>query len=319
MEHDAWFFIGVFIFIFLVWIATGGPLHPLSFAGPRLAEPQELGGGTYLSLPRAPFGVGGNTVSLPGSSNGQGGSLGPNAPGSGTGGTGGSGALTNPSPYQNLVVMNHGVTGAGSSDPGQEYVQIYVPSGAGVAVDISGWQLVSDATGNSSYIPRGTEVPSSGIVNAVQDIVLTPGARAYIISGSSPIGGSFRENKCIAYFSNFQTFYPSLPQTCPYPNDEYDKYYQDPLRDSACTDYVNRLNRCQVVLTPPVNLSGACQSFLVNHFNYNSCATVHRQDSDFLGDTWHIYLGRTASMWRTRHEIVRLVDRDGKTVDAFSY
>src|SRR5665811_2252287 len=70
--HDAWFFIGIFVFIFLIWIATGGPLHPIAFTGPHLAEPQELGGGTYLQFPRAAFGVGGTNISLPGSSNGGG-------------------------------------------------------------------------------------------------------------------------------------------------------------------------------------------------------------------------------------------------------
>ena len=68
--HDAWFFIGVFVFIFLIWIATGGPLHPIAFTGPKLALPGALGGGTYLSLPRAPYGVGGSNISLPGSSSG---------------------------------------------------------------------------------------------------------------------------------------------------------------------------------------------------------------------------------------------------------
>ncbi len=318
MEHDAWFFIGVFIFVFLMWVATGGPLHPLSFAGPQLAEPDVLGGGTYLSLPRASLGIGSSNISLPGSSSGGGSLLGGSS-GSVPTFTGGS-VFGTPSPYRGIVVMNHGVSGAGSSDPRSEYIQLYVPSGSGVPVDISGWELVSDASGNGSYIPRGTEVPMSGTINAVQDIVLLPGTRAYVISGQSPIGASFRENKCIGYYSNFQTFYPSLPQTCPMPSDElaanYGSYY---LRDSACIDYVNKLSRCQVALSPPVTVSGACQSFLVKYLNYNGCAEEHRQDADFLGDTWRIYLGRSAPMWRPQHELVKLVDKDGKTVDAFSY
>ncbi|HET9641638.1 MAG TPA: hypothetical protein VFP46_02210 [Candidatus Paceibacterota bacterium] len=311
MEHDAWFFIGVFIFIFLIWIATGGPLHPLAFAGPRLAQPGALGGGTYLSLPRAPLTVGNSDVALPGSSTG-GGSL-----GGGAGLPGGS-ALTNPSTYRNTVVMSHGVSGA-AGDPSSEYILLYVPSGSGVPVDISGWQLVSEATGNASYIPRGTEVPMSGTINAVQDIVLTPGTRAYLISGRSPIGGSFRENKCIGYYSNFQSFYPSLPQNCPTGQNELGSYYADSLRDVACTDYTNRLSRCQAVLTPPTTVSSACQNFLVKYFNYNGCADTHRSDADFLGDTWHIYLGRTTPLWRSSHELVKLLDREGAVVDAFTY
>jgi len=322
MEHDAWFFIGVFAFIFLIWIATGGPLHPISFIGPALAQPQELGGGTYLSLPRSPFRIGGSDVSLPGSSNGQGGSLGPN----------GSGSYTSNPPlisgvpygessiYHGLVSMNHSVSGAGSLDPRNESIEISVNQNAGVPVDLSGWTLESEATGNATIIPKGAEVPAAGAVNAAQDIVLSPGERAIIISGQSPIGASFRENKCIGYYSTFQHFSPSLPQNCPAPNDELSAYFGSGyIRDASCINYVNTLSRCQVVLTPPPTVSGACQSFVVKYLNYNGCVAAHQSDLDFNGSTWHLYLGRTNSMWRTQHEVVKLLDSKGKTVDAFSY
>ncbi|MCR4333458.1 MAG: hypothetical protein NUV60_00315 [Patescibacteria group bacterium] len=316
--HDAWFFIGVFVFIFLIWAATGGPLHPIAFTGPRLAAPQELGGGTYLQLPRAPFGIGGtgNNVSLPGSSSG-GGSVG------GSGSSDGSSTFSNgvfgtPSPYRNAVRMNHYVSSAGS-DPKNEYLELSIAQGSGIPIDLSEWTLVSDVSGNAKNIPRGTEVPSSGTINAAQDIVLQPGVRALIISGRSPIGASFRENKCIGYFSSFQQFSPQLPQNCPAPSTELSSFYSGSIRDTGCIDYVNRLSRCQVVLTPPTTVSGSCQSFLVKYLNYNGCVSAHQNDADFLGDTWRIYLGRTNAMWRTQHELVKLLDVNGKTVDAFSY
>ena len=311
MEHDAWFFIGVFVFIFLIWIATGGPMHPIAFTGPRLAEPGVLGGGTYLSLPRAPYGIGGSDVSLPGSS-GSGSTYGTSFVGGSVFGT--------PSDFRGKVTLSHYVAGAGSADPKNEYVEISVAQDAGVPVDLSEWSLASDATGNAMIIPKGTEVPTSGIVNAAQDIVLHPGERALVISGSSPVGASFRENKCIGYFSAFQSFSPSLPQNCPTPSDELSSLYGTGyIRDAACIDYVNKLSRCQVTLSPPVSASGACQSFLVKYLNYNGCVDAHRGDADFEGNTWRIYLGRTNAMWRTQHEIVKLLDVKGNTVDAFSY
>lgn len=313
--HDAWFFIGVFVFIFLIWIATGGPLHPLAFTGPRLAQPGVLGGGTYLQLPQAPFAIGNTNVSLSDySSNNSGGSATPLPS------FAGDTVFGTPSPYRGIVRMSHYVSGAGSSDPGNEYLEISVAQNAGVPVDLSEWTIKSDATGNSIIIPKGTEVPTSGIVNEAEDIILSPGTRAIIISGSSPIGASFRENKCIGYFSTFQHFSPSLPQNCPVPSDELASFYgQNYIRDAACIDYVQKLSRCQVTLTPPVNASGACKNFLVQYLHYNGCVTAHRNDTDFKGDTWRIYLGRTNSMWRVKHEVVKLLDVNGKTVDAFSY
>ena len=317
MEHDSWFFLGVLVFIFLIWIATGGPLHPIAFTGPTLAEPGVLGGGSYLSLPRSGYGLGSTNVSLPGSSSG-GGTL------------GGSNTTTlspllneafgSISPYRGIVTMDHYVSGAGSSNPGNEYLQLRVAQNASVPVDISGWTLESDASGNSITLPKGTETPTSGIINAAQDIILTAGEQAIVISGQSPIGASFRENKCIGYFSDFQKFSPALPQNCPAPADELAASYGTGyIRDASCIDYVNTLSRCQAALTPPNGASSACQTFLAKYLNYNGCVTAHQNDADFAGTTWRIYLGRTNSMWRTQHEVIRLLDANGKTVDVFNY
>lgn len=306
MQHDAWAFIGVFVLIFLLWIATGGPTHPISFSNPTLFAPQELGGGTYLSLPRVP-GIG-TTKSPSGSGSNK--SL-PSLTG---------GVFGNVSPYFGAISMNHYVSGANSSNPRNEYIEIRVNSSATVPVDLTGWTLTSDATGKSSIIPKGTAVPHSGIVNEIQDIVLLPGDRAYVVSGISPIGASFRENKCIGYFSSFQSFYPSLSKNCPDPYRELvTRFGADYIRDTACIDYAKTLARCEVVLSPPLSVSNSCQSFLVKHFNYNGCLDVHGGDDDFDGTIWHVYLGRTTPLWRTRYEVVKLLDSDGKTVDAFSY
>ena len=314
--HDAWFFIGIFAFIFLVWVATGGPTHQLAFSGPTLSQPGALGGGGYLSLPTAPFSLGSNGVSLPGSSSGTG----SNAPVPSSSSLSGVDFGT-PSPYRGIVTLSHYVSGAGSTDPNNESVRISVDSNAGTPVDLSGWTLESEATGAAIVIPKGTETPHSGIVNAVQDIVLSPGEQAIVISGRSPIGASFRENKCIGYFAQFQTFSPALPDTCPSPTTELASFYGSSyyVRDASCIDYVNTLSRCQAVLTPPTTVSGACQTFLVKYLNYNGCVSAHESDSDFLGNTWRIYLGRTNSMFRSQHEVVKLLDSSGKTVDAFSY
>ncbi len=131
--HDAWFFVGVFVFIFLIWIATGGPTHPLAFSGPTLAEPGALGGGSYLSLPHSPFSIGSADVSLPGSSTG-GGSLSGN---SGTPIPNLSGTTFGEiSPYRGIVSVSHYVSGAASTDPKNESIQLTVSQDANEPVDI---------------------------------------------------------------------------------------------------------------------------------------------------------------------------------------
>ncbi|MFA5942316.1 MAG: hypothetical protein WC798_01445 [Candidatus Paceibacterota bacterium] len=314
--HDAWFFIGIFVFIFIIWIAIGGPTRPIAFTSPRLPAPGALGGGTFLQLPRAPFDIGTTKVSLPSSSGGT--------------NTAGrtvkplpsflGGSFGEPSPYRGMATLRRNVSGAGASNPVNESVEITVAQNAGVPVNLSGWRLVSDATSKTATIPKGTEIPTSGTINESEDIVLTPGIRAIVISGSSPIGASFRENKCIGYFSTFQKFSPSLPQNCPMPQNELATFYEAGyLRDASCLDAVKKISRCQVMLTPPTTVSNACQNFMVKYLNYNGCVTAHKNDTDFLGTTWRIYLGRTSALWRPTHEIVKLLDTNSKTVDAFGY
>lgn len=315
MEHDAWFFVGVFVFIFLIWIATGGPLRPLSFAGPTLAQPQELGGGGYLELPRAPFGIGGSHISLPRYSGGtayyQGGSRAGYTDLYGV-------SFGTPSPYRGIISMNHYVSNASSTNPRNEYITITVNTDT--YVNVSGWKLVSEATSKSGVIPRGVKTPVTGVVNPWEDIVLGPGERAVIVSGKSPTGVSFRENRCTGYLNTFQQFSPPLSRSCPAPLDELAAFYGSSyVRNADCLNYVDGLARCETILRPPKKVPATCRSFVIEKLNYNGCVATHRDDVDFNGDMWRIYLGLSEALWRPSHEVVKLLDAQGKTVDAFSY
>lgn len=318
MQHDAWFFIGIFVFIFLIWVATGGPTHPISFAGPYLSQPAPIGTGTYIGLPKAPFGLGNSDVELPNPDTGTGGSYTDSSTGA-TGGTLNNVSFGPPSSYRGQLTLDHYISGAGSANPGSEYVTLSLSSSAKAPVTISGWSLESDASGAASTIPAGTEVPLSGTIQALQQITLRPGDRAIIVSGSSPIGASFRENKCIGYFAQYQSFAPQLSNNCPAPTDEMQRYYTQYIRDTSCINYVHTLSACTLQITPPAGVSTACANFLTQYLSYNGCVSAHQNDTNFKGTTWRVYLGRTTALWRTRYEVVKLIDNNGKTVDAFSY
>jgi hypothetical protein len=310
-EHESFFFVGVIVCIFLFWLATGGPTHPISFAGPLLSGPGPLGGGTYLSLPRANNPIG--SVSLDES----------HASGAGNGSTSGGVPADDfgpASPYRGQVTLSHYLSSPSASDVRNEYLQLSLSYSA-KPVNISGWKVVSLSSGNSGTIPLGTEVPTTGLVSPFQSITLQQGDTALISTARSPLGGSFRENKCVGYFSSYQTFVPSLPLTCPLPKDEFATHYgPDAIRDSACSDYVQyQTRRCEPVNSPPVGLTSSCQAFVSTYLNYSGCVLAHQSDSDFKSTTWRIYLGQNTSMWRPNHETIRLLDSDGKTVDQFSY
>lgn len=316
MQHDAWFFVGVFAFIFLIWIATGGPARPLSWSGPTLAQPEELGGGTYLGLPRAPFTIGNADVTLPSSSNTR-----SYKPFSVFGSTVGGLPFGTPSPYRESIRLNGYVSSASSTSARKEYLRFDVATSAPAPVAITGWRLTSEITDNTARIPDGSPVPRLGTVNARQPIVLSPGERAIVHTGRSPIGVSFRENVCSGYLDEFQAFTPSLPKACPTALEEFERIYGPYyVRDTSCIEYLKTINRCETVTyVSRRKIAAVCRDFALKNLNYNSCVASHRDEATFPGKTWHIYLNQEDSLWRARGEIIKLFDVDMKTVGAFAY
>ncbi len=321
MQNDAWFFVGIFIFIFLVWVATGGPTRPISFAGPTLAKPQELGGGTYLQLPRAPTKLGSSkTTDSSGDVNYS--NYTRNYYGSSGSGRPLSGPLYGipfgtPSPYTKEISLYSHVRNASTT---KEYLQISLSRNAAAPVRITGWWFESQITGKAAAIPGGTAVPTTNGVNQKTSIILSPGEKAYIHTGGSPIGTSFRENKCTGYLNEFQDFSPSLSRSCPRALNELQAYYGPYyLRDTSCVDYVKKISTCEADLFPSSKLTRTCRDFARQYLNYNGCVAAHKNDPDFSGKTWHIYLGYSKPLWRGRSEVIKLLDINGKTVGVFTY
>lgn len=301
--NDFFLAIGIFAFVFLVWLSNGGPTQPIAFTGPFLHSSQ-------LSLPHSS----GNNI--------------PNQLRGGSQNTTGikkerkqsdTHFFGTPSKYRGVVMMNRYVSGAGSTNPSHEYVVIKLANNA-APVDITGWKLESGVTGAHEVIPKGAELPHSGVVNAVEPIILTSGSRAVISSGRSPIGTSFRENICVGYFAQYQSFSPSLALICPTPLGELKRKYNGSyINDSSCVNYINKISRCSLVTTIPTGLSTACTNFAVNDLNYNGCVSIHKNDKNFESGTWRVFLERNKSMWGSQHDVVKLLDTQGKVVDTFSY
>ena len=191
---DGLFFTVGLVFFFILWVASGGPTRPISFAGPFITpitnEGQtQIGYGPQLSLPETA------TISAVG--------------GSVTAGersaTSSSSSITDTSPYAGQVILAHQVAGLSGTDPEKEYIEIELVSSAHSDVDISGWKVVSAVTGQGGEIPQGAQILKLGTIS-LQNIVLTPGAKATITTGASPVSVSFDENSCANYLSESSTY-----------------------------------------------------------------------------------------------------------------
>ena len=317
MRNDLFFFFGVFFFIFVIWAGTGGPSRPISWAGPFLNPPAPLGSGTAYFLPSAGFSISAFA-----------GSLG-NLPRQVQQAAEDVGELEKqlaeakkfgePSVYRGLVTVERYSSGPIATTAKDESVSIRLSSRATENVRIDGWKLVSSVTGQSATIPQGTETPRSGVINASEPVVLRPGDTATISTGRSPIGASFRENRCIGYFEQYQKFTPSLPNTCPAPEDEFNRFYNAPLRDDACRVFIKNIPRCTLVASIPPEFASTCGGFIGTYLNYNGCIAAHGSERDFLGTSWRIFFGRDTELWKAKYETIKLLDRDGRTVDLYAY
>lgn len=319
MRSDAFFFIGIFLFIFVVWVASGGPDRPISFTGPYLKPITNTGtrAEAYGTLPE---------INLGSAERGVSGSV---------GGIRDSLAelrdqveelneLGEPSPYRGMITIQHSTTGVRSNFPAREYITLSVGSKAKEPITISGWRLVSGASGSYGTIPNGTAVPKSGSVNIAEPIVVSRGDKIIVNSGRAPTGISFRENICIGYFEEYQNFYPELPQSCPSPEKDFDAFYPgNPQSDDGdeCLTHIEDTNfdRCEMATSTPRGVSSACKSYFSKYINYNGCVLMHAADKNFAGRTWRVYLNARAHLWKDDRETIRLLDREGRVVDVFAY
>ncbi len=306
MKSDGLFFLGVLVFFFILWFASGGPSKPISFAGPYITPITDIDSVQegYGDAPTTDLSSSGGTIW----SNVMGGGM-------------DLGTVSNPSPYRGQVRVSS-TGGTWSEDPDTEYVVLRASGNQ--SVDITGWRLVSGASGKGARIPEGTSLPRSGRVNDTGRIVLSPGDEAIVVTGESPLGVSFRENRCIGYLARSQQFSPNLTNQCPAAYAEFEQYYTgNKLRDDTCYNLMRSTPSCR---TPSDrDVSSACVRLIDDYLTYGGCVEQHAGDADFAGDTWRVYLeyedsrDRARELWKSSRDAVKLLDTEGRTVDLYTY
>jgi hypothetical protein len=225
----------------------------------------------------------------------------------------------NPSPYRGKVSFAYNT--AKSSSASAEYLTLQADYRNTAPVPLNGWSIQSAVTGLRVGIPPGAQMFVSGTLNSVAAVSLDPGASAIALTAASPVGVSFRENRCTGYLGELQTFTPELQRNCPTAQEELPLNAQNiQTYGDECVDYVKSIPRCHFPGTDPnTTMSQSCKNFLLNRLTYNGCVYAHRGDLDFYGKDWRLYLGSGAHLWRDTHDVIRLLDAEGRTVDVLTY
>lgn len=201
--------------------------------------------------------------------------------------------------------------------PNKEYVTVRASGANKNPVNVTGWRL-ENGSGNSVAIERADALPYPSREGAAGDILLAPGDTLYVITGRSPLGYNFRTNLCIGYFQQNTTFVPALPEQCPLLEDEVSPHAVNDL----CLDFIEDVSRC----TTPTNndlierrVEPVCREIVLERTQYGWCVDQHRNDANFRGGAWYVYLGRLDEFWKERRETITLRDGSGSVVDSISY
>ena len=229
----------------------------------------------------------------------------------------------NRSPYYGKVNMSR-ITGLKDSNPDREYLSLSTKLSTNETVKITGWYLKSETTGYYAVIGKAALLPFP-FTRTESDVILGQGDRVHIIKGFSPIGISFRTNKCTGYFEENRTFTPSLSLKCPLAKDEnlptFSSVYD---RNDECVRIIGRISRCttkdsEFMRDLPDTVSSSCKTYINTQVNYNACVAKHFSDTDFPGNEYRLYLNKFGPLWRTTHDTINLHDENGLIVDTISY
>lgn len=217
--------------------------------------------------------------------------------------------FTDPSPaFFNLDVRVSAAFGRVSFSIGSP-TQVSLGVSGRDPIKVSGWRISS--LSGTSIIPPAVRSVDSHLSNTVQEIVLEPGQRLFLHAGDSPFGIDFRTNRCFSFFpSNIRT---GLNNRCRSfsPDELFAIRRRWPVSD-RCLQLIQS-HACSAVSDrelQSVEREYNCQRFLQNELTYRGCYERHHNDSDFLGNDWHVYIP-TEQFRFSRYDIISLYDQAG--------
>ncbi len=227
------------------------------------------------------------------------------------------------SPFYDKIKMSN-ISNRNNADPSREYIRISTDLASGEEVNITGWYLKSEVTGYYAVIGGASLLPFP-YTRSDSDVVLRDGDKVILVKGFSPIGTSFRTNKCTGYFEENRVFHPALSKQCPKVADEdlplFSSVYD---RNDECLDLINKIPKCstrgnEYLRDLPDTVPSSCKKYIEEQVNYNSCVSKHMGDSDFAGNEYRIYLNKFGPLWRPKTDKINLHDKNGLIVDTISY
>ncbi len=222
--------------------------------------------------------------------------------------------------------------------PQGDKITLYINNYSNKEIDITNWKIISS---NGIFtVPQGVKFVDPDFKYVKENIILPPYGRAKIIATSSPLGFSFRINKCFKFFLNLRNDVRKFVDFIPY----YCKYFTNKelfdLRKQGfsinCLDFLRRFP-CGPSFKDldKIRNDSRCLNFIDSLFTYRGCYYNSINDKDFLTNYWIIfittptttiyspttskYLEVYKNLYETSYEEIKLYDNLNLLVNKYIY
>lgn len=192
--------------------------------------------------------------------------------------------------------------------------QLTIQGKANYLINISGWTLASEKFHTSYTIPDAYEIPNHPFLEIKKDIFVHSKSKVIIFSGISPMGASFRLNKCIGYLNQYYSFVPVLPNVCPVMSATATEQFND-----YCRNVLAQAVNCKEPNPNDILINNDCRAYINEHLNYSKCVEANYAYYDFYRDEWRVYLGYGKEIWENDKDTITLRDKNGLVVAQYVY
>ena len=210
----------------------------------------------------------------------------------------------------------------------REYVELRATDDIVGAVTISGWVLRNETRNKEHEIPVAPRIGYPLNKLAGGPVTLSADEEAYVITGFSPIGTSFKTNECTGYFQDHgRTFRPSLARNCPAPEESRVLKKFNLENNEECIDFLDSIPKCTDYNGLPRYdedddraISRRCEEYVSEEVTYEGCVRNNITTSDFYGSEWYLYLDvhfTIDEIWKD-DDVILLLDHNGHVVDQLS-
>jgi len=225
-----------------------------------------------------------------------------------------------------------------SISPRGDKFTLYLNNNTNKEINITNWRIVSSQ--GVYLIPKGVNYVDPDYKYKKEDIILPPYGKAKIIATSSPLGFSFRTNKCFKYFLNLrrdvEKFVDYIPYYCKYFSREELFNLRKQGYSINCLDFLKRIS------CPPrykdlekIVYDSKCMKLIDDLFTYKGCYYNNLNQPDFLTKNWIIFIPTPTTtiyetstlrfkeiyknLYQTRYEEIRLYDNKNLLVNTYIY